>query len=978
MMKIMNNSSAMLALGETKKNQSSLEKQLKKVASGMKINSAGDGASDYSISEKMQVRIRALGQNDANVKKGADMLSLAESGIQEQISILRTVKEKVILANNDTNTDTDREIIQKEINQGYRQMADIAADTMYNNRRVLMEGNDVAEVVKSWTVKDHAELVDGSELDDLLSYRQNEAALIDTLDGQTGPFDTYIEWKEKSKTSNPAPELTALGLSSTQELADGEPAKANTFTIDLSKSYSSVSDLANVGITVPVVSGSDYGYRYVLTNNTSNKYKDVYSTIDISGCTTLAQVASTIASAINGNPYVSVETDGTQIKFTTQSSGESTNDMTAGGFSRTYEKVIEDAHGEIQASPGSPAVSATGVIGNGRLSGGKNDEGEPGIPDMPFSPGQNATGSWNISGVANGSGIVLHDSHTYYSDIYIRFQDGNSWPSAKDSDNIYNIGKNATGSFTIGGVKVSFSNGTMSATTTDASRGATLASYFSISDGIAEGAAKAAVQYQPASAGEEVEYQAVKALSSLNDTVVNHKTGKDATDAHYDIDLSAYQTSDEAALETFIAGLLGKGLTLNRPSYGQFGYGVEFIDSAAVKDEVPTTDTLSKLNDPDPAHSGVNRRVSTHLFNTIDLNQLRSLVSTPMIIANAFAQLMSGQSGVSFQPDGVDLSTGAVTGIRYSAPQGSTLDVYEGELRHYDLDFGQWFANHPDASIPQDLDGKGFRAYCATDNSQWFNFLFLNGTEGLDDKPLSGTNTQDIKTLIVDVSQVTDASSLVKAIYEQANPVLNGADPRFNHLMRLAGDTESGVLTLYDERRFPVTFYPDYQTKGAKISGGVMDNVLRELRNVYVDRLVIQDTDHANQHIRISIPRTTMDHVMGFIPGSHHIEEFNVLTKESRERLLGIDPQEGVLDKGLTYLIDANTLIGAQINRMRNSGANITTSTENTQAAESTIRNADMAKEIAGYTKANILSQTSQAMLAQANQSASQVLSLLS
>lgn len=44
MMKIMNNISAMLALGEMKKNQSSLEKQLKKVASGMKINSAGDGA----------------------------------------------------------------------------------------------------------------------------------------------------------------------------------------------------------------------------------------------------------------------------------------------------------------------------------------------------------------------------------------------------------------------------------------------------------------------------------------------------------------------------------------------------------------------------------------------------------------------------------------------------------------------------------------------------------------------------------------------------------------------------------------------------------------------------------------------------------------------------------------------------------------------------------------------------------------------
>ncbi|MBE6085552.1 MAG: hypothetical protein E7203_08910 [Selenomonas ruminantium] len=973
-MKVMNNSSAMMALGELKKNQLSLDKQLKKVGSGMKINSAGDGASEYSISEKMRVRIRALGQNDGNVKKGADMLSLAEAGIQNQISILRTVKEKAILAQNDTNTDIDRQIIQKEINQGYQQMADIAADTMYNDRRVLLEGNAVEEVVKSWVVKDKAEKVEGSELDGLLTYRQHETSLIDELDGQEGPFDTFIEWKEKSKISSPAPEISALNLSATQSLVDGDPATANTFTIDLSASYSSVTDLLNVGIEVP----KDYGYTYVLTNNTSNKYRNIYNTINISGCTTLAQVASTIASKINKD-YVSAVADGTKIEFTTKGKGAYTNSLTANGFSRNYEKVVEGAHGEIQAAPGSPAVAATGVIGTGRLSGGKNDEGEPGVPDMPFSPGTNATGSWNIANVASGSGIVLKDSrYSTSSYIYIRFQDGSSWPSGKDSDNIYNIGKNATGSFTIGGVRVSFSNGVMSATTTDASRGATLASYFSISDGIAEGAAKAAVSYQPASAGTEVEYQAVKALSSLNNTVVNHKTGKDATNAHYDIDLTSYQTSDEAVLEEFIASLLGKGITLNSASSSQYGYGVEFIDSDAVKDGVPTTDTLSKLNDP--SHSSVNRRVypATHLFNTIDLAQLRRLVDTPMTIANAFAKLMSGQSGVSFQPDGVNLNTDDVTAIRYSAPEGYTLDVYEGELRHYDLDFGQWFANHPNASIPGELDGKGFRAYCATDNSQWFNFLFLNGTGDMDDKPLSGTDTQDIKTIIIDVSEVTDASSLVKAIYEQATPVLTGDDARFNHLMRLAGDTENGVLTLYDERRFPVTFYPDYQTKGAKISGGVMDNVLRELRNVYVDRLIIQDTDHASQNIRISIPRTTMDHVFGYIPGSYQPEDFNVLTQESREKLLGIEPEVGILDKGLTYLIDANTLIGAQINRMRNAGANITTAAENTQASESTLRDADMAKEMTGYTKANILSQTAQSMLAQANQNSSQVLSLLS
>ena len=50
---------------------------------------------------------------------------------------------------------------------------------------------------------------------------------------------------------------------------------------------------------------------------------------------------------------------------------------------------------------------------------------------------------------------------------------------------------------------------------------------------------------------------------------------------------------------------------------------------------------------------------------------------------------------------------------------------------------------------------------------------------------------------------------------------------------------------------------------------------------------------------------------------------------------------------------------------------------ENVQAAESTIRDADMAKEMTEYTKNNVLMRASQSMLAQANQNGSQVLGLL-
>ena len=114
-MSVYNNLTAMSALHENNRNEKSLAKMLKRAASGMKINSAGDDASGYAISEKMRVKLRALEQNDCNVKNGASMLRTASGAVQEQTNLLKTIKQKVIDASNDTNTDQDREVIQKEI-----------------------------------------------------------------------------------------------------------------------------------------------------------------------------------------------------------------------------------------------------------------------------------------------------------------------------------------------------------------------------------------------------------------------------------------------------------------------------------------------------------------------------------------------------------------------------------------------------------------------------------------------------------------------------------------------------------------------------------------------------------------------------------------------------------------------------------------------------------------------------------------------
>lgn len=107
-MTIMHDSACMSALTQVNINIAKQNKAMKQLALGERLTSAGDGAAEYSISEKMKVKMRALGQDKQNVQNGASMLQIAERAIQRQIDILRTVKAKVIDANNDTNTDEDR------------------------------------------------------------------------------------------------------------------------------------------------------------------------------------------------------------------------------------------------------------------------------------------------------------------------------------------------------------------------------------------------------------------------------------------------------------------------------------------------------------------------------------------------------------------------------------------------------------------------------------------------------------------------------------------------------------------------------------------------------------------------------------------------------------------------------------------------------------------------------------------------------
>ena len=83
------------------------------------------------------------------------------------------------------------------------------------------------------------------------------------------------------------------------------------------------------------------------------------------------------------------------------------------------------------------------------------------------------------------------------------------------------------------------------------------------------------------------------------------------------------------------------------------------------------------------------------------------------------------------------------------------------------------------------------------------------------------------------------------------------------------------------------------------------------------------------------------------------------------------------IDRAISLVSEQRSKLGAIQNRLEHTIKNLDNAAENTQAAESRIRDTDMAKEMSKFTKDNILTQASQAMLAQANQLPQQVLQLL-
>ena len=112
-------------------------KSSEKLSSGYRINRAADDAAGLTISEKMRKQIKGLDQASTNAQDGVSAVQTAEGALTEVHSMLQRMNQLAVQSANGTNSQTDRDAIQAEIDQLTTEIDRVSETTKFNETYLL-------------------------------------------------------------------------------------------------------------------------------------------------------------------------------------------------------------------------------------------------------------------------------------------------------------------------------------------------------------------------------------------------------------------------------------------------------------------------------------------------------------------------------------------------------------------------------------------------------------------------------------------------------------------------------------------------------------------------------------------------------------------------------------------------------------------------------------------------------------------------
>lgn len=131
------NIASLTAQRNLSQSQSALQVSLNRLSSGLRINSAKDDAAGMAISERFTTQIRGLNQAVRNANDGISFAQTAEGALSTLSNALQRVRELAVQSANDTNSATDRQALNNEVQQLVAEINRVANTTQFNGQNIL-------------------------------------------------------------------------------------------------------------------------------------------------------------------------------------------------------------------------------------------------------------------------------------------------------------------------------------------------------------------------------------------------------------------------------------------------------------------------------------------------------------------------------------------------------------------------------------------------------------------------------------------------------------------------------------------------------------------------------------------------------------------------------------------------------------------------------------------------------------------------
>ncbi|WP_274967844.1 flagellin, partial [Succinimonas amylolytica] len=119
----------------------SLDTSYKRLASGLRINSAKDDAAGLQISDRLTSQINGLNQGNRNAQDGISFAQTAEGAMDEMTNMYQRIRTLALQSANGTNSTSDRKAIQQEVTQLCKEIDRINDQTTFGGETLLSKGN---------------------------------------------------------------------------------------------------------------------------------------------------------------------------------------------------------------------------------------------------------------------------------------------------------------------------------------------------------------------------------------------------------------------------------------------------------------------------------------------------------------------------------------------------------------------------------------------------------------------------------------------------------------------------------------------------------------------------------------------------------------------------------------------------------------------------------------------------------------------